>query len=188
VPKQRAELRLFYTNACSLLNKLPELRSYLCFHNLDVLAISETWFNPDICDAEIALPGYISFRQDRAPSRRGGGVLLYIRQDLHPIIIPSQLPCPNVDVIACRLTLLNQYLPITTIYRSPSATRDEDRILLTEIRRLSHLYQDGIILGDLNCPNFEWTDMTAPEGSFDDDLLETLDDSFLIQLVFSPTR
>jgi len=41
-------------------------------------------------------------------------------------------------------------------------------------------------MGDLNCSNIEWTDMTAPEVSVDDDLLENLDDSCMFQLVFSP--
>jgi len=54
-----------YTNACSLSGKMDELRSLIYTDNFDILAITETWANEEITDAELALDGYVLFRNDR---------------------------------------------------------------------------------------------------------------------------
>ena len=43
--------------------------------------ITESWANNDITDAELGLAGYTMFRKDRM-GRRGGGVLLYIKENI----------------------------------------------------------------------------------------------------------
>ena len=40
--------------------------------------ISESWLDRTVCDADILIPGYMTFRQDRGPHKRGGGALVYI--------------------------------------------------------------------------------------------------------------
>ena len=50
--------------------------------NFDILSISETWLNDSILDSEIILPGYNSTRYDRENGKRGGGVLIYVWDNL----------------------------------------------------------------------------------------------------------
>jgi len=73
-----------YTNACSLSGKMDELRSLIYTDNFDILAITETWANEEITDAELALDGYVLFRNDRKKGdyTKGGGVALYMKDIL----------------------------------------------------------------------------------------------------------
>ena len=46
-----------------------------------IIGITESWSNNDITYAELGLEGYVMFRKDRM-GRRGGGVLLYIKENI----------------------------------------------------------------------------------------------------------
>ena len=76
---------------CRSLRK-PETRDLLLIEAqraaVDILTVSETWFSPDMTDAEVSIPGFTFFRQDRVP-RRGGGVGVYVRTDaeLSPVVV-----------------------------------------------------------------------------------------------------
>ena len=49
--------------------------------NTDIIGITESWANNDTTEAELGLEGYVMFRKDRM-GRRGGGVLLYIQENI----------------------------------------------------------------------------------------------------------
>ena len=57
-----------------------------------------------IFDSELALSGYDMFRKDRPVNREGGGVLLYVKRDLHALQFvpqskfPEQIWCKFKDV------------------------------------------------------------------------------------------
>ena len=53
----------------------------------NTVAIVESWLCPDISDNEICIPGYYLFRQDR--NRHGGGIVLYVRDHLTAVVLPS---------------------------------------------------------------------------------------------------
>ena len=46
-----------------------------------IIGITESWANNDITDAALGLEGYVMFTKDRM-GRRGGGVLLYIKETI----------------------------------------------------------------------------------------------------------
>ena len=46
-----------------------------------IIGITESWANKDISDAELGLTGYVLFSRYRI-GRRGGGVILYIKESL----------------------------------------------------------------------------------------------------------
>ena len=52
-----------------------------------MIGINESWANNDITDAEFRLEGYTMFRNDRM-GRRGGGVLLYIKDNIPAYEVP----------------------------------------------------------------------------------------------------
>jgi len=64
---RKSALNCMYTNARSIMNnnKREEIGFLLEKHNVDILAITETWTNNDIEDAEIHFSGYTMFRKDR---------------------------------------------------------------------------------------------------------------------------
>ena len=51
----------------------------------DVVAVTETWLNDNILDSEILSHGYSIYRHDRDSSKRGGGVLLAVKQSIESI-------------------------------------------------------------------------------------------------------
>jgi len=78
-----AQLRCVYTNTHSMGNKQEELEAIIQQDGYDLVAITETWWD-NLHDWHAVMDGYRLFRKDR-PTRRGGGVALYVREQLECI-------------------------------------------------------------------------------------------------------
>ena len=76
-----AELKCVCLNARSIINKKNELDIMVDEIKPHIICITESWANNEITDAELGLEGYVMFRKDRM-GKRGGGVLLYIRETI----------------------------------------------------------------------------------------------------------
>ena len=76
-------IKLFHLNIQSIKNRnhLIQIRELISDNKVDVLAISETWLNSSISNAEVEIQGYKIHRLDRK-RKRGGGVCIYIRNNL----------------------------------------------------------------------------------------------------------
>ena len=61
--------------------KPQQLGSMLCLRKSFGCVISESWLTSDVLNPEICVEGYNVFRSDRV-SRIGGGVCVYMRNDL----------------------------------------------------------------------------------------------------------
>ena len=44
------------------------------------MGLSETWLDGSLLDAELEVPGFSLYRKDR--NRRGGGVMVYVSNDI----------------------------------------------------------------------------------------------------------
>ena len=75
-PFRKKGLHFLHLNAGSLLSKLSDVRLLVNNSKAAVLAVSETWLDGSVTDAEIELVGYTVVRKDR--NRNGGGVCLYV--------------------------------------------------------------------------------------------------------------
>jgi hypothetical protein len=82
------------TNVRSILNKQKgeELQLLVTEKKIDMVGITESWLHEGVEDAEVYMMGYRLFRKDRDRIKgetkcRGGGVLLYIREDIIAIEI-----------------------------------------------------------------------------------------------------
>ena len=73
-------LEIIYFNARSILPKLDELHLLCADSSPHVVCIVETWLDDSVFDNKLTIPNYCLVRLDR--NRHGGGVLLYIRDDL----------------------------------------------------------------------------------------------------------
>ena len=82
------KLKCIYFNARSIVNKLSELELCISEENPDILGLTESWLKEDILDSELSFKGYTLFRKDRKDSikTKGGGVVLYIRSSLNPVL------------------------------------------------------------------------------------------------------
>ena len=61
-------------------NKQEELEAIVQQGSYDLVTITEMWWD-NSHDWHVVMEGYIHFRKDR-PTRRGGGVALYVREQL----------------------------------------------------------------------------------------------------------
>ena len=77
----KAEIKCVCMNAMSIINKKNELNIMVDYIKPHIIGITESWANDDITDADLGLEGYVMFRKDRM-GRRGGGVLLYIKETI----------------------------------------------------------------------------------------------------------
>jgi len=78
-----SSMKCLYTNACSMGNKHEEIEICVRSQGHDLIAITETWWDSSH-DWNAVMDGYTLFRKDR-PTRRGGGVALYVRGQLECI-------------------------------------------------------------------------------------------------------
>ena len=77
-------LKIAHLNVRSLVHKTDSLRlEGIDSKTVDILTLSETWLDGNICDTEINLPGFVCVRQDRTGIKEGyGGVAIYVREGL----------------------------------------------------------------------------------------------------------
>ena len=79
----KEEIKCVCLNARSIINKKKELNIMVDGIKPHIIGITESWVNNDITYAELGLEGYVMFRKDRIIiGRRGGGVLLYIKETI----------------------------------------------------------------------------------------------------------
>ena len=172
-----------------MINKIEELRSRAAGY--DIVGIVETWAHPNINDSELDLPGYTMYRGDRT-SGRGGGVILYVREELASAVVqPSPVPVFE-DALWCRIQTGKDTLLVGLCYRSPASDQENDSRLLDmlesalNLRQVSHV----MIMGDFNCPAIDYSAGLVAAGptTIDARLYEKTQDLLLVQNVTENTR
>ena len=98
----KEEIKCVCLNARSIINKKDELNIMADDIKPHIIGITETWANNDVTDAELGLEGYAMFRKDRM-GRRGGGVLLYIKDNIPAYEVQLQEEADCNEAIWCKL-------------------------------------------------------------------------------------
>ena len=139
-------LHFMHLNIRSLIPKLAEVRSLIQRTGAAVVAISETWLDETVQDAEVDVDGYSVIRQDR--NRQGGGVLLYIKSGIS-FNQRSDLAVKDLEMVAVDL-LLPKSKPflISSCYRPPNDQSFLEK-LETSLSKVD-LSGEFYILGDIN--------------------------------------
>ena len=75
-----SHLKIYYTNANDLKNKVRELELAAKLNDCKVLGVTETMFSDEIVDAEVSIANFKLFRVDR--QSKGGGSCLYIHDSI----------------------------------------------------------------------------------------------------------
>ena len=117
------------------------------------IGITESWANNDITNAELGLEGYVMFRNDRI-GRRGGGVLLYIKDTIPAYEIQLQEKADYNEAIWCNLVTGHTTVIIGVLYRCPNITKQNNEKIHNAINEVSK--GDCIIMGDFNHGNIKW--------------------------------
>ncbi len=149
-----------------------------------IIGITESWANNDITDAELGLEGYVTVRKDRM-GRRGGGVLLYIKENIPAYEVQIQEEADCKEAIWCKLVTGHTTVTIGVVYRCPNITKENNEKIHNAISEVSK--GDCIILGDFNHGYIKW-DTLQRTGVEDQKLLCLVQDNFLTQHVLEPTR
>ena len=167
-------------NARSIINKKTELNII----KPHIIGITESWANNVITVAELGLEGYVMFRKDRI-GRRGGGVLLYIKETIPAYEIQLQEEADCKEALWCNLVTGHTTVTIGVVYRCPNITIQNNEKIHNAITEVSK--GDCIIMGDFNHGNITW-DSQQSTGVEDQTFLCLVQDNFLTQHELEPTR
>jgi hypothetical protein len=77
---QGARLNFAHLNPGSAVPHIGELNDLFNGVDLQMIAVSETWYKTKHTNRQVNLKGYRVIRADRGRGRRGGGVALYLRE------------------------------------------------------------------------------------------------------------
>jgi len=166
--KGRGQLKCFYTNANSLIQKIDELRKLASAYEYDVIAVTENWTYTGINNAELAIEGFNMYRVDRKGSR-GGGVLLYVNDTFTSRIIEKLNSQGCEDSVWCTVRMGRLRLLIAVCYRSPSSSKENNSTLLAILERAVNEggHDRDLIMGDFNYREIDYTnyEVAADETS-----------------------
>ena len=132
------------------------------------ICISESKLTSDICDAEISIPNFDVFREDRASDVRGGGSAIFVRKQFKAEKMNWFV---GTESLALKLHLPSMILYVICMYRSPShRTIEENQKLLSQLANVpAECENNVIVVGDINLPKVDWKHgiVSKPENSND---------------------
>lgn len=104
-------------NCNSVENKMDSIRAFIASENVDILLIQESKLSGFVPSCDIGVQGFSSFRRDR--NAKGGGLLTYVRNELHPTAtagvpnVPSELLAVDIHIGNDNdsVSILNMYCP-----------------------------------------------------------------------------
>ena len=149
----------------------------------EIVGITESWISTDTIDfeGEYQIPGYKLIKRDRT-NKKGGGVLLYVKECLDPIDCELLTEHEMIGVV---LKNLKRELYFYLVYRPPHQAVEWDESLYNNLSTAAR-NKFCIITGDFNCPKVNWKNMTGDaEGTR---LLDFASEEILTQWVEEPTR
>ncbi len=149
-------LKVAHLNVRSIINKIDEIRMLMSRNKLDVLTLSETWLDSSIDDFEINVHGYTIHRSDR--NRNGGGVAIYVTNQLNHINISDQICSGKVETCWVDLILPHsKNIRVCSTYRPPNVGSEYFNHMVDEYEKAINNDIDAVILGDFNI-NYAYDD------------------------------
>ena len=180
-------LKCIHQNIRSLSGKVDELCIVIndSKSGIHIIAITETWLDEKIEDAEVDIPGYKIYRKDCDAD--GGGVAVYVRIDLS-VIRREDLEDPNLEGLWLEITLPKSRGFLLGLYYRPPDSSDyldgDFMACFTDVAELASSEGKEILLvGDFNC-DFSAKRLTSGCKQLKS-LFRTLS---VTQLIDSPTR
>ena len=147
------------------MNKVNELLVLVSQQDVQIVCVTETHLNSTVFDAEVSLPNFVLFREDREDGTKHGGSAIYV----HSSLKAERLDWFNgLESIALTVKADHCEFIVICVYRSPSLTVAENSNLLKSLDNLPlNLENDLIVVGDINLPQVNWNSgvVKAPENT-----------------------
>ena len=178
----------------SRVNNLDWIQDLVCSEHADIVLISETWLKGNILYQELfPLSDFILYRKDHK-DRKGGGVLIAAKDNsfksMREYVPDSENPEDLELVCAEMTTICNKKVLFSSIYE-PDPDNDTGCWLEkfnTFLHHASETSENMVIGGDLNLSKISWDSLENTSCTKEVAFLEILNDHFLTQLNFIPTR
>ena len=123
--------------------------------NLDIVSVTETWLNDNVSDNEILPSGYNIIRKDRPSNKRGGGVLLALRNGIQYNRVASG--SDHLEILANELLSAKPNMCLLCVcYRPPSSDLNDWLDLYTSFLQVSEKYEKILVTGNFNFPDLIW--------------------------------
>jgi len=181
------QLKCICFNAQSLRHKMSELFVLAEVKDPHIIGVTESWGFDGISDAEFSIPGFTMFRVDRKTGHRGGGVLLYVKNEMKAVQVDFK--SKFTDQVWCKIRTVNDSELLTGVcYRSPNvalSATDNDSLLYDLITEVSG--KPLLLMGDFNYPDIDWSTGCGHTGN-SQNFADCIEDSFLTQHVTESTR
>ncbi|WP_419587318.1 endonuclease/exonuclease/phosphatase family protein, partial [Thiolapillus sp.] len=146
-------LRVGHLNVYHLLNKVPDISSFLniehpCIH---LLGLSETRLDYRMSDESIEIPQYFTFRRD-AVKQGETGLAIYIHSSIQSITTRrSDLESQSVESLWVEIShSKSPSLLVGFIYRNPTATYAWYDEFLVMLDKVADSKKNILLLGDFN--------------------------------------
>ena len=131
----------------SIVPKLDLISAEFICH--DILSFTESWLTPRVSDTDMIIPGYKPpFRRDRV-ERMGGGVLVYVRNNINCHLRPD-LHVSNVECIWLELRFKTKKYLYGTFYIPPNSNAQVCEDIEQSIDLALTCNIDIIVTGDFN--------------------------------------
>ena len=180
-------MSLIHINARSLKKNFDDFQLLLSSvkFDFDIIAVSETWFHPNLDLNIYSMQGYSLIQQCR-DNKNGGGVAIYVKHNIQ-YKIRNDLTCitPDYEIVSIETNEpLKKPIVITCIYRPPSSDIPCFIEKMNSVLELLDSERKEIyIMGDfnidlLNCASHDKTK----------DFLEKMFSFYMLPLISKPTR
>lgn len=144
--KQKTGLNVCHINAQSLNNKMDEFS--LIFENsgIDVLCVSETWFDPLVPNTIFDLQNYKLHRCDRVT--HAGGVAIYVKNGISSKIFKKSEQNEKIEYIFIEIASRGNKILVGCVYRPNRSIATEN--FFKTLEEFSCMFEDVVICGDFN--------------------------------------
>ena len=190
-------LKIFYTNADSLLNKRLELEKRIDTLDPDIIAITEIYpknYLYKLSLAEFTIEGYdthINLPENEATR----GICIYTKRELKGSKSDAMERENFKESLWINIPIvkLNTTLVVGVMYRSPNCSQENNIALCEEINHVMSLDPSYLlILGDFNYKDIDWNSYSSNKTEKDSTeelrFIETIKDNYLFQHCMEPTR
>ena len=125
------------------------------------------YVNENISNNKILPTGYHVIRKDRPANKRGGGVLIALRENFVFSRLSASNNCPNwsdqIELIAVQVELANSKKCLVCVcYRPPSCNLEKRLHLLSSFLQETSRYDKVLIAGNFNFPDLTWNSTFVP--------------------------
>ena len=139
---------LGHLNVRSVVSKMDEIKLQLERHRSMILGLSETWLDSSVGDNEVSIDGFGLHRNDR--NRNGGGVLVYVPDDLK-CFRRYDLECCNVEAVRLQVKVSSETFLLCHVYRPPNVPTSWFDSFENMVECMVRLNAKTVVMGDFNC-------------------------------------